>query len=162
MDRLWCAVQFENHCRYEPVDRALYMRSRPDTLARTSPTEALRKHVLSENVLVAVERALSKIRGDLNGASEMRQPRRTAVDQCTTLVCKTYLLQWCVPPKDLQEEKRTHWNSTGARPVLICASDGLAHQCTCAHGGKFDHYVSNDCAVAGMCCDHPDNLFHEG
>ena len=37
-DSLWCGVRVEDHCRYAPVDRASYMLSQPDTLARTFTT----------------------------------------------------------------------------------------------------------------------------
>ena len=42
MDKLWFAVQVADHCSYGPVSRDLKLRSHPDTLAKTFPTEALR------------------------------------------------------------------------------------------------------------------------
>ena len=84
---MWFAVQVADHCCYGPVSRDLKLRSHPDTLAKTFPTEALREYVLSNTGLFAVETALSKIRAELDGTFDTRKLREAALEKCTNLVC---------------------------------------------------------------------------
>ena len=148
-DKLWCAVQVDQWCAYEPISRETHLRAHPDSLAEVFPTRASREDCLGA-LWNLVEEGLKRTQAELSSPGTRGSARATLRDRRTNLRCMKKLLKWRQLEEEVEEKKSTLWNPVDARRDLITPTDILKHKCSCARALKFHQHMSKDCLGGGL------------